>query len=154
MMDANEHVLTGSFTRKLQELGLLEISHRCWGEEEPHTFIEGSKPIDGVWASAELEIGGFKILSFSESVGDHRTMIFDVSTRSLIGEFEHRVVRAACRRLNTKTASLSCYNAILERLMTLHKMDERLGAIIDAIVDDKPTAGQKAKMNGLDDQFV
>ena len=92
MMDANEHVLTGSFTSKLQEIGLLEISHRCWGDVEPNTFTRGSKPIDGVWASAELEIGGFKILPFSESVGDHRTMIFDVSTRSLIGEFEHRVV--------------------------------------------------------------
>ena len=58
------------------------------------------------------------------------------------------------RRLNTKTASLSRYNAILERLMTLHKMDERLDAIIDAIVDDKPTTAQKAKMDGLDTQFV
>ena len=61
MIDANEHVLTGPFTSKLQKLGLQEISNRCWGEDEPHTFIGGSKPIDGVWASTELEIGGFKI---------------------------------------------------------------------------------------------
>ena len=154
MMDANEHVLTGSFTSKLKEIGLLEISHRCWGDEEPNTFTGGSKPIDGVWASVELEIGGFKLLPFSESVGNHCTMIFDVSTRSLIGEFEHRVVRAACRCLNTKTASLSRYNAVLERLMTLHKMDKRLNAIIDVIVDDKPTTAQKEKMDRLDNQFV
>ena len=77
LMDANEHVLDGTFTRRLRgELELDEISHRAWRGTPPNTHISGSKPIDGVWASRSLEIGGFKILSFSESVGDHRTMVF------------------------------------------------------------------------------
>ena len=79
MMDANEHVLDGPFTRQLrEELDLEEISHKAWRGSPPNTHISGSKPIDDVWASRSLEIGGFKILSFPESVGDHRTMIFDV----------------------------------------------------------------------------
>ena len=81
-------------------------------------------------------------------------MIFDVSTRSLIVEHEQRVVWAACRRLNTKTSSLLCYNSTLEQLMTEHRMDKRLNNIIDGIVNDKPTAAQQAKMNALDNQFV
>ena len=155
MMDANEHVLDGPFTRQLrEELDLEEISHKAWRGSPPNTHISGSKPIDGVWASRSLEIGGFKILSFSESVGDHRTMIFDVSTRSLIGIFEHHVVRSGCRRLNCKTSSLSKYNAILERLMATHRMEERLDEIIEAVVNDRPTPAQQAKMEALDKQFV
>ena len=98
MMDANEHILTDSFTSCLTDyvngLDLEEIYHRAWGAEEPNTFIDGQRPIDGVCVSKSLEIGGFKLLSFGENIGDQRTTIFDVTTRSLIGKFEHRVVRA------------------------------------------------------------
>jgi len=157
-MDANEHVLYGGLCKRLLDeklgLNLAEISHKAWSEQEPNTYIDGSKPIDGVWASEGLEIGGFKMLSFGESVGDHRTMIFDVTTRSLIGKFEHRVVRADCRRLNCKTHSLISYMTILERLMSVHKMDQRLDTLIEAIVDDTPTAEQQAKMESLDRQMI
>ena len=88
------------------------------------------------------------------SVGDHRTIIFDISTCSLIGKFEHRVVRSACRRLNTKNSSLGRYVKILEQQMMIHRMDDRLDAIIDEIENDKPTPKQKAKMEGLDKQFI
>ncbi len=62
-MDANEHVLQGDLcTRLIDEslgLDLAEISHKAWSGHEPNTYIDGSKPIDGVWASRCLEIGGF-----------------------------------------------------------------------------------------------
>jgi len=64
------------------------------------------------------------------------------------------VVRANCRQLNCKTYSLFSYMKILETLMDEHKMDGRLYAIIDAIVDDTPMAEQDAKMEGLDRQMV
>ena len=93
-------------------LEMVEISHKAWDGHKPNTYIDGSKHIDGVWASRCLEIGGFRLLSFGESVGDRRTMIFDVTTRSLIGTFEHKVVRASCRRLNCKTYSLCSYTRV------------------------------------------
>jgi len=158
MMDANDHVIRGHLARWLTDhetgLDLVEISHKAWGDTEPNTHVDGSQPIDGVWASRSLEIGGFKILSFGESVGDHRTMIFDVSTRSLIGVFEHSITRAECRRLNTKTSSLPRYTEILERMMDIHRMEQRLDAVVDAIVNDCPTPAQKAKMESLDRQMV
>ena len=127
LMDANEHILQGSFCRRLIspefDLDIEEILHKAWHKNsEPNTFADSLKPIDGVWASRSLEIGGFKILSFGESVGNHITIIFDVSTRSLIGAFEYRIVRQACRRLNCKTSSLGRYNEILEKLMDIHKI--------------------------------
>ena len=90
-MDDNKHILTGNLTRQLTDyttgLELEEISSRAWDVDEPKTYIDDQKPIDRVWASRCLEIGGFKLLSFGESIGDHRTMIFDVSTSSPIGLF-------------------------------------------------------------------
>ena len=44
MMDANEHILTGSFTSRLTDymnrLDLEEISHRTSGTEDTNTFID------------------------------------------------------------------------------------------------------------------
>ena len=158
MMDANEHVLDDPFFRSLcseeNGLDLVEISHRAWEGSEIGTYIDGTKPIDGVWASSGLEIGGFKILSFMEGVRDHRTMIFDVESRSLLGVDEHRVVRAPCRRLNTQTSSLPRYTSILNRLMSTHKMDDRLDRLIASIKDDNPTAAQRQQMETLDRQMV
>ena len=38
--------------------------------------------------------------------------------------------------------------------MDVHKMEERLDAIIDDIADDFPTPAQKSQMNSLDIQMV
>jgi len=69
-LDANEHVLNGKLCRELTNpargLGLKEITHEHWGDTEPHTWINGREPIDGVWVSSKLEVTGVKILPFSE----------------------------------------------------------------------------------------
>ena len=133
---------------------MVEISHRAWGLNKPNNNTDGSIPINGVWVSLSLKIGGFNILSFNESVGNHSTMIFDVSTRSLIGEHDHKVVRAACRRPKCKTPSLGRYKDILKNLMNVYRMEEMLDVIIEGIVDDKPIATQKAKTETLDRQVI
>ena len=91
-----------------------------------------------------LEIGRFKILSFGESVGDHITMILDVSTLSLIGKYEHKVVWILCRCVNYKNLSLSKYIKILKKLINTHQMEERLDELIKSIDNDEPTSVQKA----------
>ena len=75
MMDISGHVLDDPFTCQLwEELDLEEISQKVWWGSPPNTHISGSKLIDVIWASRSLEIGGFEFLSFSKSVGDHRTI--------------------------------------------------------------------------------
>ena len=94
------------------------------------------------------------MLSFGESIGDHRIMIFDVSTRSLIGLFEHRIVRAGCHRLNCQTTSMGRYNKLLESLMSQNRMDDCLDKVLEEIANDKPTAAQQRRMDILDEKFV
>ena len=111
-------------------------------------------PIDDVWATSNIEIKGFKILPFSESVGDHSTMIFDVTSRSLLGKFEHRIVRKACRRLNTKTPNLSRYNTTMLEQMTIHNMYQHLDALEKDISNFKPILDQERATNNLERKFV
>ena len=59
-----------------------EATNTRWGEEEPRTHIRGSLPIDGVYHTKDLEVTSTVQLSFHESVGDHRNVIADISTRS------------------------------------------------------------------------
>ena len=76
------------------------------------------------------------ILLFAESVGNHFTFIFDITTLLAIGQHEHKVACAGCSRLNIKTSILSTYNAVLEKNMKVHRMNERQDAVIAEIFDD------------------
>ncbi len=52
----NEHVLHGPVARRLHSMGLIEATHQNWGIGEPHTFVGGVDPIDGVWHTPDLEV--------------------------------------------------------------------------------------------------
>ena len=105
MMDANEHILDGYFMRQLgkwgSELEIEETTPKAWiGGIQPNTYIDGSKPITGVCIFSSLKSTSFQRLLFIESVGDHRTIIFDISTQLLLDKHEHKIVWAGCQRLN------------------------------------------------------
>jgi hypothetical protein len=102
-IDMYEHILTGILPKAFQHLGPLESTHLNWKGTEPWTFVFGKdKLIHGVYHSPELEITSSMQLSFHEGVGDHRTTIADITTRSFIGKLERRVVTPQARRLSTK----------------------------------------------------
>jgi len=126
-MDMNEHVLRGTVARYLLKMGLVEATHQYWGSDEPHTFIGGVDPIDGVWHTPDLEVSALVQLSFHEGLGDHRTVLVDVTTQSAIGKHEFRVIRPEARRLNSTNSRVrSRYISHLEGQMEIHKMLDRL----------------------------
>ena len=131
-MDANEHVTKGNLFLKLAADGihLEEFSHKYWGTKPPHTFLNGSLPIDGAYKTKDVEIANFALLPFSISPGDHRTFMLDVTTRSMLGEFLHRAVRPVSRRLVTSNKRcVANYTRITEEQFDIHRIDERLTAI-------------------------
>ena len=136
LMDANEHITNGLIHARLtsKEVGLQEISHRSWGDTPPHTHINGSLPIDGIFASPELELTHCLHLSFHESVGDHRTMIVEISTRSLLGQHQSSIVRPTTRRLTTKQPrSVSQYNSCFLEQCHIHRARERTDKLMSAV---------------------
>ena len=154
MMDANDHILTGSLGKALVsqkwDTGLEEVSHRAWGNVAPNTYIRGREPVDGVWASSALKIVGFKILPFQSSVGDHRGMVFDITMRSLLGRYKARVVKAGCRRLiSSNQGSLTRYNALFEDQVRRHKLKERLDQLDVDMGNEAPTKEQIQRADGI-----
>ncbi len=106
-------------------MGLVEATHQHWRTLEPHTFIGGVDPIDGVWHTPDLEVSALVQLSFHEGLGDHRTVLVDIITQSAIGKHEFRVEQPEARWLNsTDTRVRSRYITHLEGQMLTHRMLE------------------------------
>lgn len=141
MMDANEHVLTGRMCRQLcsEGIDLHEITKSHVGSLCPNTYIDGSQPIDGVWATPDLTITGVKWLPFAESPGDHRSCIFEFTALSAIGKTEKRIVYPACRRLTSRNVrSAERYTEEILRQFEIHNMEARLDSI--CIDTTRPTS--------------
>jgi len=153
-MDMNEQFLRGNMARYLLKTGLVEAMHQHWGTEEPHTFIGGVDPINGVWHTPDLEVSTLVQLSFHEGLGDHRTVLVNVTTQSAIGKHEFRVVRPkACRLNSMNTRVRSRYIAHLEGQMAIHRMQERLEACGRSINGFLTTEADKLSMQRLDTQM-
>ncbi len=59
-------------------------------------------------------------------MGDHRTVIVDILTRSVFGKYKRRVVAPQARRLTTKnTASIKGYIKYVSTQCRQHKLQER-----------------------------
>ena len=156
--DANEHILDGKYTRRLLEdplLGLVEETSRHWGDSPPNTHVMGSVPIDGVWRTPDIEVNNLIMLPFSHSVGDHRTIILDVTTLSMIGSYQHKVVYPPCRPLSNKhKQSVARYVSQLERQMDIHRVEDRLSLLEASMTSYPASPEQQIAAEHLDTQFV
>jgi hypothetical protein len=107
-----------------------EFSHKCWGPTEPYTHSSGKLPIDGGYKSLEVEIVNLAMLNFAESPGDHRSLLFDVSTSLLLGEFRYKICHPVSRRLVTSQAdSVKRYNKIVWEQFKIHRIVGRMDAV-------------------------
>ena len=85
-MDANENVVSGHLSMKLAQLGLVEVSNDRLGDNT-NTYTHGTDQIDGVWMTKDILNGlqGLTFLPPSMSSGDHCTIAFGVTTKSILG---------------------------------------------------------------------
>jgi hypothetical protein len=127
-INMNEHILTGYLAKVFQCLGLLEATHLNWKGSEPQTFVFGKgKPIDGMYHSPELEITLIMQLSFHKEVGDCKTTLMDVTTRSVIGKLEQRLVMPQARKLSNKNEkNIKEYIQYTTQQCWLHKLQRCL----------------------------
>ena len=76
--------------------------------------------------SSDLDVTNLLSLSFHESVGDHRTMIVELSSLSILGQPQDTIVRPTSRRLTTKQASsVKAYNAAVAAQCEAHNIRQR-----------------------------
>ena len=129
-LDANDHVYTSSLGRALvthPDLDLHEATLASTGSPLTATHFRGSKPIDAIWTTPDVEISNICSMPIGYGAGDHRAFFLDISTRSLVGINPQPIKRPSARRLNTKIPTCSeNYNSILESQLIHHKIIPKL----------------------------
>ncbi len=153
-INMNEHILTGHLAKAFQCLELLEATHLNWKGSKPQMFVFGKgKPINGMYHSPELEITLILQLSFHDGVGDHKTTLVDVTTRSVIGKLEQRVVTPQARKLSNKNKeSVKEYIQYTTQQYRLHKLQRRLDNLTVTTLPGAVLPTHQEEMEWLDTQ--
>ncbi len=129
-MDHNEHVYDGMLGKALSDregLNLREVILETREVQTGATFFRGSHPIDGLWASVDLDISNACVMPFGYGVGDHRAFILDIPLESLVGINPMRISRPTSRRLNSRIPGCGkAYIESLENNIIQHRLIERL----------------------------
>ena len=88
-LDANEDIYKKSLGKSLTKqegLNMLEVVGEFTGRKIGPTFFQGSKPIDGIWATLDLVVTHACVMLAGYGVGDYRVFVVDFQERSLIGK--------------------------------------------------------------------
>jgi hypothetical protein len=103
-MDHNEHVIEGNLGKALVDrdgLDLCKAILHHTGARPRAKFFHGSKPINGLWVSSNLDISNACVMPFGYGVGDHRAFILDIPIEFHLGVNPVKIVWPASWRLNS-----------------------------------------------------
>lgn len=152
-LDANENIYRKSLGKALtnvQGLNMKEVVGTFTNRPIGATYFRGQSPIDGIWATSDVQISGACIMPAGFGIGDHRLFVLDILTSSIVGDQSHRIVRPKARRLNTKIPGVaSAYRSRLEKAIIKHRIIERLGNAHDNAIDNCDAARQ---INAIDNE--
>ena len=130
MIDHNKHAtnrLLGKELRDRNGLDLREAIVQLTGTSPGATFFRGSKPINKIWVSGNINISNACVMPFGYGVGNHCAFILDAPLESLIRVDPVKIVQPVGQRLNSRLDG--CCKAYMDRLesnITQHWLLERL----------------------------
>lgn len=130
MLDANEDVYKGPISKMLTKedgLDMVETVVQTTGNKLSATYFRGSKPIDAIWTTKDLELVGAGAIPIEFSVGDHRMMYVDIRTESIVGFQPQPIKHPKARRLSSKIPRAKAnYTKTLERNLAKHRLTEKM----------------------------
>ena len=103
-MDHNKHVIDGAIGKALADrdgLDLQEAILQHTGRSPGATFFRGSKPIDRLWISSNIDVSNDCVMPFGYGVGDHHAFILNIPIESLVGVDPVKIVRPVSQQLNS-----------------------------------------------------
>jgi hypothetical protein len=109
-MDHNKHAIEGNLGKALADrdgLDMRETILQHTGKSPGATFFRGSKPIDGLWVSSDIDISNACVMPFGYGVGDHHAFILDIPIESLVGISPVKIVPLASQLLNSRLPGCS-----------------------------------------------
>ncbi len=129
-MDHNKHVYDRILRKALRNrdsLNLQEVILKQTGAPAGATFFRGLQPINGLWASDNLDISNACVMPFGYGVGDHHAFVLDIPLQSLVGVNPVQIVHLASRRLTSRLPGCGkAYVRSLEENIIQHRLIERL----------------------------
>ena len=158
MMDVNEDATTGRFQRMLRSHPLRMRSLHQDLHPDPKwkftaTHKRGRRPIDGAWATPDIQADRSTWLSFTKSISDHRFWIVEIDTKILLGEDIKRIVRPQARRLSCAVPRVKGkYVDIFEKQAKRHRLLERHYELGIEIGNNNATPDQAKRLEKLDRQ--
>ena len=118
-------------------------------------IINGNDPIDTAIRTKDVKITGFLMQPYSHSVGDHRTIILNATTLSMVGSYQHKIVYPLCRRLTMQNPRcVTRYMQRLEEQMDAHRMDEQLDELERRMTSYPGTEEQQTELESLDVHMI
>lgn len=104
-MDANKHIYRKAIGKALtfvNGLAMREVVGEFTGTPIGPTYFCGSKPIDVVWATSDVDVVGVCIMSVGYDIGDHHLFLIDFLASSLTGDMPKKIVHPQAPRLICK----------------------------------------------------
>ncbi len=94
-MDHNKHTIDGHLGKALVDKEGPDPSKAIklhTGASPGATFFQGSRPIDGLWVSKDLNISNACVMPFGFGMGNHRAFILDIPLESSVGASPIKIV--------------------------------------------------------------
>jgi len=108
MIDVNQDVVTGHFSRIMREMGLLNVFETCHEKHNiPATHHRGRKPISAIYIDQRMQCNQCGILPKTFGVhGDHRNMYADISAQTFLGSSIYDVETQPMKTLQLKHSQI------------------------------------------------
>ncbi len=150
-LDANEDIYRksiGNTMMSVDGLAMREVVGEFTGKRIGPTYFHGKKPIDGIWATSDIQVVRACIMPVGYGIGDHWLFIVDFLGSSCLGTNLKKIVRPQACHLNCKLGNgVEKYNLILEQQILRHRLIERVGqAYTSGATGDEA----KARLDAID----
>lgn len=150
-MDVNENIYKKSLGKLLSDpegLDMKEVVGDFTGSPLGATHFRGSTPIDGIWATRDIEVVGACVMPCGFGVGDHRLFLVDFRSDTIVGQTPVKIVRPSARRLNTRLPFVAeKYSTRLKTNIIRHRLLEKLETIGEECPPDDEAAIQINKID-------
>ena len=128
MMDCNEDIRSIEIQQFRDNTGLREGILSMHGNDAPNTHIGGSKPIDTILISPEIEITFSGYCAFHEGVqgtrADHRCLWLDIQYESIFGSLPSNLSKFEGRRVKSNDPRVvHKFNEHYRKYAIEHKLD-------------------------------
>ena len=102
LLDANETIKNENLTRSIRsdpKLNMKDPVRERALKDGPATWFRGTKQIDGVFFTPDMDFCGARFIHFWSGMGDHNAVVVDIPHYYLLGEQLLKVIRLEARRL-------------------------------------------------------